>query len=87
MDLSKVQYDNELAFIQRINDVEYGNTVFICAGLGSSATYGSARYLAENWGRLQRKYRDGEFGICLKFPGQDPNDEFVVQPEVIHEFS
>ena len=83
-------YGNEIAFIQRINDdftqKDFEITVFICAGLGSSATYGSVRYLAENWRDLQRKFKDKEFGICLSFPNQASDDEFVRPAEVIQTF-
>ncbi len=57
----------ESAFIQRINDSEHGLTVFICAGLGASATYGSLRFLRKHWQRLQRDYGDREFMIGLLF--------------------
>jgi len=75
----------ELGIIQRIVDSEYGNTVFICAGLGASATYGSARYLVANWKKLYQKYRDAEFGICLAFPHQPSDSEVVVDPIVVYE--
>lgn len=75
----------ELAIVQRINDMEHGNTVFICAGLGSSATYGSVRYLVENWKELQRKYKQNEFAICLAFPQQPSDGEIVVHPTVAYE--
>lgn len=79
--------NNEPAFILRINDLDYGVSVFICGGLGSSATYGSVRYLAKNWKRLQRKFQNKEFGIALVFPNQEPDGEFVQEPIVRTEFS
>jgi len=82
-------YEQELGIIQRINDSDHGNTVFICAGLGSTATYGSARYLVDNWRNLQSQYNDEEFAICLAFPAQPPDSEtsdVVVNPIVIYEF-
>lgn len=75
----------EPAFIQRIYDVDCKTTVFICAGLGSSATFGSARYLSERWRDLQRTFGDEEFGIALLFYNQDPDGEFVGQPQVCYE--
>lgn len=75
----------EPAFIQRINDVDRKITVFVCAGLGSSATFGSARYLAEHWRDLQRIFKDEEFGIALLFRNQDPDGESVGQPEICYE--
>lgn len=75
----------EPAFIQRIHDVDRNTTVFVCAGLGSSATFGSARYLSERWRDLQRTFGDEEFGLALLFYNQNPDDEFVGQPQVCYE--
>ena len=75
----------EPAFIQRIHDADRKTTVFICSGLGSSATFGSARYLAEHWKELQRKFNKDEFGVALLFFNQKPDDEFVGQPQVCYE--
>jgi hypothetical protein len=83
-------HHREIAFVQRINigvsDEGDMISIFICAGLGSSATYGSIRYLAENWKILQRKYQNSEFGVWLAFPNQAPNDDFVRSPEVYEAF-
>jgi hypothetical protein len=57
--------------------------VFICSGLGSGATSGSVQYLAENWSRLQRQYRDREFGLCLSFATTDRDGYPTVMPRVI----
>lgn len=75
----------ELAIVQCIHDEKHGNTVFLCSGLGASATYGSVRYLAENWKQLYRKYKTADFGLCLAFPGQTPDNEVVVNPVVVYE--
>ncbi|MBE9158846.1 hypothetical protein IQ265_18685 [Nodosilinea sp. LEGE 06152] len=75
----------EPAFIQRIYDIDCKTTVFICSGLGSSATYGSARYLSEHWRDLQRKFGNEEFGVMLLFYNQEPDGEFVGQPEIRYE--
>jgi len=77
--------DQELGIIQRINDHNHGTVVYICAGLGASATYGSIRYLIKNWVYLQRKYKDADFGICLAFKDQPRDSSIVVQPRVIYE--
>lgn len=77
---------SESAFIQRIIDRDYGITVFICAGLGSSATFGSTRYLAENWKSLQQKFRNTEFGIGLIFRNQNQDEELgtlIRSPDVV----
>lgn len=78
------EHQIEPAFIQRIRDADRKTTVFICSGLGSSATYGSARYLSEHWKDLQRKFKDDEFGTVLLFSNQQPDDEFVGQPQVCY---
>lgn len=76
---------HELACVQRLKDPDTGVTVFICAGLGSAATYGSVLYLAQHWRRLWRKYGDAEFGVCLAFDNQS-HDEFpIATPRVIDE--
>lgn len=75
----------EIAILQRINDIAQGNTVFLCSGLGASGTYGSARYLAKNWETIYRKYGCEEFGLCLAFPNQEANSELVVDPIIIYE--
>ncbi len=50
-----------------------GCTVFLCAGLGSSGSYGAVRFLVEEWPALRSRYRDGDFAICLEFPNQEPD--------------
>lgn len=75
----------EPAFIQRFYDVDKKISVFICAGLGSSSTLGSSRYLIENWRYLQRKFGNEDFGIGLLFRNQDPDGELVGQPELFRE--
>jgi hypothetical protein len=74
----------ELAIIQRVKDEEHGNTVFICAGLGQSATFGSARYLIDNWRKLHRQYGSRDFGVCLAFPLQPPDSGHVMHPVVVY---
>lgn len=81
----------ELGVIQRLNIQQprgASRTVFICAGIGSSATYGSIRYLTQNWHRLEQKYKTNEFAICLAFPGQradSEEDSQVMSPHILHE--
>ncbi len=75
----------EIAVLQRINDEQHGSSSFLCAGLGSSATYGCARYLVQHWHELLRRYGDREFAVFLAFPGQQPDAEAVVDPLVIFE--
>ncbi|MBP0015918.1 MAG: hypothetical protein J7540_07320 [Roseofilum sp. SID2] len=72
----------EPGFIQRFRDIDRDINIFICAGLGSSATFGTARYLAENWRDLQQQFGDHDFGIGLLFHNQNPDDESVKHPEI-----
>lgn len=77
----------ELAVLQRFNDPRHGNSVFVCAGLGGEATYGSVRYLVDNWKTLHRKYGEREFAICLAFPGQQSGGGPVVEPIIVLEMA
>ena len=74
----------ETAFIMKFFDVDHKITVFICAGLGSCATYGSARYLAQKWDQLKKEFGNRDFGIALLFRNQERDledlDE-VVEPD------
>jgi hypothetical protein len=75
----------ELAIIERINDSKRGTSIFICAGLGSSASFGSVRYLVQNWKKLQQHYGQAEFAFCLAFDNQSPDDHSVIEPKRVHE--
>lgn len=74
---------HELACIQRLKDRATGATIFIFAGLGSGATYGSVQYLVDNWNALQRQYRDRDFGLCLSYETTDRDAYPTVRPRVI----
>ena len=80
-------YGREIGFIHRFKDEDTGMTVFLCVGHGSSATYGSIKYLINKWPELHIKYKDqAEFIIALAFEGQEANvinSDFVVDPEVV----
>jgi hypothetical protein len=77
--------NNELACIQRFKDTETGNAVFICAGIGSGATFGAVDYLVGHWNDLRRRYHDREFGVCLSF-AHSKSDELPASPaRVIHQ--
>lgn len=78
---------HELACIQRLKDPDYGTTVFICAGLGSGATYGSVDYLVRNWRRLWRQYGDMELGLCLSFAMTNPDEAPPAEAQVLHRTS
>ena len=75
----------EIGTLQRIvaeeNNVR--RTVFICAGTGTSATFGSVRYLMDHWQELHKKYGREDFAVWLEFRGQSPeppDDEHVNHP-------
>lgn len=76
---------HELACIQRLREPTSDSIVFVCAGLGSGATYGSVEYLVRNWRRLWRRYGDTEFGICLSFATTNYDEIPAVAPKVIHQ--
>jgi hypothetical protein len=71
----------EIGTIQRFNDHDHSRTVFICAGTGSTATAGSAEYLAAQWPALFRDHRNEEFALYLIFKGQCPDAEIVRPPD------
>jgi hypothetical protein len=79
--------ERELGILQRLYDHEQRRHVIICAGTGSSATFGTARYLAENWRQLQRKHGDSDFAICFAFRDQPRDADVVVEPQVMYECS
>src|SRR2546422_9746972 len=44
----------------------------VCGGIGKNGTSGAARFLADNWRRLSRRYRSSDFLIVLAItPGSD----------------
>lgn len=61
--------DRELAFIQRIIRRDTGARITMCSGTGAGATSASAEWLSNNYRRLNRRSRNGEFGILLAFVG------------------
>jgi hypothetical protein len=83
--LSGGSMGDEVAVIQRINDLTTGITIFLCSGISGEGTYGATRYLSENWKILQKKYGENEFGIGLVFPNQISGSKQIVAPVVIFE--
>jgi hypothetical protein len=45
-----------------------GPTVFVCAGVGTRATFGAVQYLVEHWSNLQHTYRRRDFVVVLGWP-------------------
>lgn len=80
-------HERELAIIHKFKDKDTGMTIFLFLGHGSSATFGSVRYLVNKWSELYIKYKHKEFIICLAFRGQranEANGNSVVEPEVLY---
>jgi hypothetical protein len=74
----------EVAVLQRFLDKQ-GRHVIICAGLGSVATSGCARYLATHWRTLQRSVKNDDFTRWLIFPaGLENADGMEGMPELTH---
>ena len=70
----------ELAIVQRLKDHNAPNhMVFICAGTGQDATKGAVQYLLDNWEGYQRKYKDGEFGVCLAFTHKNSDSDDIAE--------
>ena len=61
--------DRELAFIQRIIRKDTGASITMCSGTGAGATLASAEWLSHNYRQLDRRCRNGEYGILLAFAG------------------
>lgn len=70
----------EIGIIERHNDGS-GGSVFICAGLGASATLGCARFLRKNWKRLHEDFGEDDFSIYLVFKGHRPNEGAANDPQ------
>ena len=72
----------ELGIIQRLRDPSSGALIYVCAGIGASATYGCVAYLARYWEKLHNEFGRDDFGICLAFPGQSDYDADLVAKAV-----
>jgi hypothetical protein len=67
----------ELAFIQRIICKDTGVKITMCSGTGAGATLAGAEWLSHNYRQLDRRCRNGEYGILLAFTGvTDPQSRF-----------
>jgi hypothetical protein len=72
----------EVGIIERRN-YRSGRSVFMCAGLGASATLGCARFLRKNWKRLHDDFGKDEFSIYLVFKNHRPNEAKATDPQVL----
>jgi hypothetical protein len=71
--------NREIGIIERVN--ADNRSVFYCAGLGASATFGCVRYLIENWEKLYERNGLSEFALFLVFQEQGSNEEKVGKPD------
>ncbi len=49
-------------------DTDSDVPVFVAAGIEGAGTRAAIYYLITHWRQLQNRYRDSEFGLCLKYP-------------------
>lgn len=77
--------NQELGIVQRITDRKQNKVIFICAGLGTSATYGCTLYLIKHWRKLHKEFRDRDFVVLLTFKDQLPDSPDVVEPSDVKE--
>jgi hypothetical protein len=74
----------ELAFIQRIIRKDTGANITMCSGTGAGATFAGVEWLSRNYRQLDRRCRDGEYGILLAFAGvTDPQSRFPRENSMI----
>lgn len=59
--------ESDFGFILKLeNSFSPGNKFFVCAGIGSSGTSGSAWYLANKWKDLHKEFGDKEFLVVTQ---------------------
>lgn len=64
--------DGTYGFVERIIDEQGNRNVFYAAGLSELGTMGAAYFLAAEWARLYRKYKDDRaFVVMLRFEPTD----------------
>ena len=73
----------ELAIIQKLYYKTSGRTVFICAGVDVTGTFGSLMFLLDNWRVLKDIYGNEPFGVGLAFVDQQCNTRNIVTPKVV----
>lgn len=60
-----------------------GKAMLAAFGFGERGTRSAVQYLADNWMKLNQRYQDGEFGICLSVDDKGKAEvllELPVQP-------
>jgi hypothetical protein len=76
--------DRELALVQRIVHRETGTSITMCAGTSSGATLAGAEWLSRKYRQLDRRCRNGEFGILLAFVSvANPDSPFPGEISVV----
>jgi len=69
LDIEAFNAQTDYGVVQKIVDPANDRVYFLIAGLGSRATQGCGKYLAERWEDLLHEFGQEEFGIVLRFPG------------------
>jgi hypothetical protein len=76
----------EVGIIERVNDGD--RSIFYCAGLGASATYGCVQYLVQNWKKLYEENGRDEFALYLVFRNRERDDVKRIgtpeEPQYVH---
>lgn len=58
-------------------------TVFFLAGSGANGTRAAMRYIAENWEKLYKQYKDGDFGICIQCESRRQNPQGYLSWDIL----
>lgn len=78
----KIEDEEHIGFIQKIYDPQKGKSLFYAAGVAELGTIGAARYLADNWVTLNKRYGPNKsFFEILKF--QDVNNYTIISQREI----
>lgn len=75
---------DDYGILEKIVDKKNNSFIFIAAGGNIGATKASAYYLAKNWRKLQKEFKNSGFALCIKVPQYfiDPNG--YLYPQVIY---
>lgn len=79
----KIDSNHDIGLLQRIKDIEHNTIVFIAAGVDINGTRAAIEYLYHHWDRLIREYEDDEFGVCLRCPLFEVDQEGYAHYDVL----
>lgn len=74
------------AIVEKICDEEHGTTVFMCAGFRGDSSWAATEYLVRNWRKLQKKFGNKAFAVCLGFPWSEEYLDTYEEPKVVASF-